>query len=222
MATPSQKTIDVGPGIKLRLSLFESADPAAKTRPLVVCSHPATKFGGQGGMMAGIARELAARCGLDSVWFDHRGAGQSSGSSTWTGWEEVEDCVAVCGSFGRPCVIVGSSGLAPAAGTAAARIERALGYVGIGYTCGVLCSILWRGHYRELAQSKIPKLFIHASKDEHTSPAQVEGWFSGSAGFQLRVVDNVGHYELEQPRWDSFVADCIAEFVFKVSPDAPS
>ena len=71
--------------------------------PVVVLSHPHTKFGGSSGMMDGLARELVVRGRLRVLCVDTRGAGRSSGAATWTGWDEVKDVRAACRATGTCC-----------------------------------------------------------------------------------------------------------------------
>ncbi|KAH8065910.1 hypothetical protein JL722_298 [Aureococcus anophagefferens] len=140
--------------------------------PVVVLSHPHTKFGGSSGMMDGLARELVVRGRLRVLCVDTRGAGRSSGAATWTGWDEM------------------------------------------GYTCGYLCSVLWRGHFGPYFSSPKPKLFLHGSKDEHTSVPQLKSWIRRAPdAAELEVFEGVGHYELESPSYDGDVAARIVRFI---------
>eukprot|EP00746_Dinoflagellata_sp_MGD_P016172 gnl/MRDRNA2_/MRDRNA2_136376_c0_seq1.p1 gnl/MRDRNA2_/MRDRNA2_136376_c0~~gnl/MRDRNA2_/MRDRNA2_136376_c0_seq1.p1 ORF type:complete len:230 (-),score=44.57 gnl/MRDRNA2_/MRDRNA2_136376_c0_seq1:3-692(-) len=193
-----------------------------KARLAVVMSHPHTKFGGSGNMMHGMARELCTKYGLPCVAFDWRGAGRSPGSSSWCGSAgEIADCAAACNwavqnlSGIESCVLVGSSGGAPIAGAAVADCSAVTAYVGIGYCFGFLTSFLWGHHYMPLLDCSKQKLFIMGSKDEHTSVSQLNQKAAKAKDESAKVVivDGVGHYELEQPSYDSLVATHIAEFI---------
>ena len=185
--------------------------------PVVVLSHPHTKFGGSSGMMDGLARELVVRGRLRVLCVDTRGAGRSSGAATWTGWDEVKDVRAACryaGAGGRNVVLLGTSGAAPFAGTASLSEECCVATVQMGYTCGYLCSVLWRGHFGPYFSSPKPKLFLHGSKDEHTSVPQLKSWIRRAPdAAELEVFEGVGHYELESPSYDGDVAARIVRFI---------
>ena len=119
--------------------------------------------------------------------------------------------------YGTPVAIIGSSGAAPFAATACAQCDACNASVSIGYVFGRLCSVLWGRHYAEILQSPKPKLFIMGSKDEHTSVAQLTGRVvrAKQEGLpaEMHVFHGVGHYELEQPRYDAPVAGRIHEWL---------
>merc|ERR1712224_517784 len=164
----------------------------------VVLSHPHSKFGGSSRNMQGIARILADDYGIASVAFDWRGVGNSGGQSSWFGSDgEIADYLAVCEwavenlPAPRGCILVGSSGGAPIAGRAAAESSSGIvGYVGIGYTFGVLTSLLWGHHYEPLLTWSNPKLFIMGESDEHTSVSQLESRAEGAEGIcEVSIVE---------------------------------
>lgn len=217
ISRPKPVQIDSSDGTRLAARWYEEASVRDATLPVLVLSHPHTKFGGSSGMMDGLARHLAAR-GFGVLSLDTRGAGNSAGSATWIGWNEVKDisaaCVHAARETGARVVVLGSSGAAPFAGSAAAASDDVAACICIGYTCGVLCSLLWRAHYAKFFSSFKPKLFLHGTRDEHTSVSQLRSWIGkDESAARVEVFDGIGHYELEGPRFESEIADKIAAFV---------
>lgn len=187
-------------------------------------------LGGQASLMHGIARELTD-CGLTAVTFDMRGVGGSSGSRTVRGAAEVEDVQAVVewthtkmrdeGGDGN-IVILGSSAGAPIAGSALDAFEFVRGFVGIGYVVGFFASIIFGCHYPPLIASRKPKLFILGTKDEFTSPAQLQGLLGRMEGVrESHLVEGVGHFTLESPQFDALMADLTLKFVQKHCSSLP-
>eukprot|EP01083_Nonionella_stella_P042573 114947_1 len=208
--------------IQLSLKLFESDDIDLSSQsdlPAIVLVHPWTKMGGEGALMCGLASELSLK-GYPTIAFDLRGAGSSSGVCTWTGQCEVRDVVAVC-EWARTnvrdhLVVVGSSAGAPIAGSAFKQLDFVVGYVGIGYPLGNLASVVFGSHYDAITSTDKPKLFIMGTADGFTSVSQFEDIFNKCQSPKFKhLVEGVGHFALEFPEYDAFMARTIHRFVQK-------
>lgn len=186
-------------------------------RVVLVLVHQYSILGGCQALVKGLAMELNRR-GFSCVTFDMRGVGGSTGRPTLTGQAEVRDVEKVCRwaaeKFQQKIVLVGSSAGAPIAGSAVDLVEAVVGYVGIGYTFGWWSSILFGSHYKAILSSPKPKLFIMGTSDGFTSVKQFKSKMSeikhGKPKFDL--VENVGHFELESPRFDAYLAAKTADF----------
>ncbi|XP_026194386.1 uncharacterized protein LOC34617460 [Cyclospora cayetanensis] len=188
--------------------------------PMVVFVHQYSIMGGRGCLLSGIARLLAQR-GVPAVTFDLRGVNASSGWKTLAGHKETQDVVAVCSWCVKELkassiVIVGSSAGAPIGGSAIDCLHEIKGFVGIGYVFGFFASIIFGGHYKNILQSKKPKLLIHGDRDGFTSTSTFLDYFNRTEGpKEMRIIPNVGHFEMEGPVYDSYMASQILEFIEK-------
>lgn len=89
-------TVDEGNGVELSARLYKPLEGAVAVKDVtVVLVHQYTVLGGCQGLLKGMANLLTAK-GYLTVTFDQRGAGRSTGRSTFTGSAEVNDVVAVC------------------------------------------------------------------------------------------------------------------------------
>ncbi|CDJ55971.1 hypothetical protein, conserved [Eimeria maxima] len=188
--------------------------------PMVVFVHQYSIMGGSSSLMFGMATLLAQR-GIPAVTFDMRGVNRSTGWKTLTGHRETEDVVVVCSwcvrNFeAKNIVIVGSSAGAPIGGSAVEQLPEIRGYVGIGYVFGFAASLLFRGHYKKILQSSKPKLFIHGDEDGFTSTATFTSYFNSAEDpKEKRIIPKVGHFEMEGPAYDAFMAAEIVKFIDK-------
>jgi uncharacterized protein len=197
-------------------------------------------MGGCGALMRGMANTFAA-VGFPVVTFDMRGAGQSSGAATLTGQHEVKDVEAVCrfvnqtlqhsvilvgSSAGAPCDISapakengdtnsdGWNAGAPIAGSALPALPQIRAYIGVGYVFGWWASILFGRHYKAVLDSDLPKLFIMGDKDGFTSVNQLTKRVASCKGLaSMKIVPNVGHFELETEKYDQDVVDLIQSWL---------
>ncbi|CDJ38932.1 hypothetical protein, conserved [Eimeria tenella] len=191
--------------------------------PVVVFVHQYSIMGGSSSLMSGMA-SLVTQRGFPAVTFDLRGVNNSSGWKTLTGHKETQDVVDVCSWCvknlqAQSIVIVGSSAGAPIGGSAVDQLQEIRGYVGIGYVFGSLASLLFGGHYKKIIQSQKPKLFIHGDGDGFTSTSTFMNYFkSAEEPKEMRVIPNVGHFEMEGPAYDSYMATQIVDFINKYLP----
>lgn len=195
----------------------------AGSNPVVVFVHQFSIMGGRSSLLFGMAR-LLAQAGIPAVTFDLRGVNLSSGWRTLTGHKETQDVVAACSWCVKQLqasniLIVGSSAGAPIGGSAVDQLPEIRGFVGIGYVFGTLASILFGGHYKNILKSRKPKLFIHGGDDGFTSTAAFKSYFeTAQEPKEMQIIENVGHFEMEGPSFDSYMANQIVEFVDRYLP----
>ncbi|WCJ33998.1 alpha/beta-Hydrolases superfamily protein [Euphorbia peplus] len=208
-----------GDGIFLQARIFKPPPEKVVQRgTAVVLVHPYSKLGGCQGLMQGIALRLSIK-GFISVTFDMRGVGRSSGWSTLTGVNEIQDVVSVCNWVSqhlsvKNILLVGSSAGATIAGSAVEKVEEVKGFASIGYPFGKAASVIFGRHHRAILKSPKPKLFILGTNDEFTSIEQLEKKLRSAVGrVQAHFVVGVGHFEMEGPSYDARMADLIAAFI---------
>eukprot|EP00293_Proteomonas_sulcata_P000892 CAMPEP_0184326888 /NCGR_PEP_ID=MMETSP1049-20130417/142805_1 /TAXON_ID=77928 /ORGANISM="Proteomonas sulcata, Strain CCMP704" /LENGTH=144 /DNA_ID=CAMNT_0026649115 /DNA_START=356 /DNA_END=790 /DNA_ORIENTATION=+ len=139
---------------------------------------------------------------------------------TLTGANEVKDVEAVCEwthqKLNQDLVVLGSSAGAPIAGSAVESFSFIKAYVGIGYVFGWWASIIFGSHYKKIMKSEKPKLFIMGTKDEFTSTSKLEWIFKRMTDpKEMKLIQGVGHFELEGSEYDGQMAELTAEFVNK-------
>jgi predicted acyl esterase len=93
MVDVEYSTVEEGKGVELSMRLYKP--PGEVNKVAMVLVHQYTVLGGCQGLMKGMASLFASR-GYLTATFDQRGAGRSTGKSTFTGSAEVNDVVAVC------------------------------------------------------------------------------------------------------------------------------
>eukprot|EP00123_Amoebidium_parasiticum_P022895 comp97521_c0_seq1/m.48669 comp97521_c0_seq1/g.48669 ORF comp97521_c0_seq1/g.48669 comp97521_c0_seq1/m.48669 type:complete len:227 (-) comp97521_c0_seq1:766-1446(-) len=185
---------------------------------LIVLVHQYSKMGGRGELMEGIAAQLTNR-EYNVVTFDQRGVGKSTGSATISGVSEIDDVISVCDFCAKRLranhvVLVASSGGAPIAGSALDRIGFVKAGVFIGYPMGWAAWVLFHAHFENIKTSKKPKLFILGTNDGFTSVSQFESMYDVMPDPKFKIyVDGVGHFELEGPDYDVFMAEKTDEFI---------
>ena len=90
------------------------------------------------------------------------------------------------------------------------------------FVVGFFASIIFGCHYPPLIASRKPKLFILGTKDEFTSPAQLQGLLGRMEGVrESHLVEGVGHFTLESPQFDALMADLTLKFVQKHCSSLP-
>ncbi|KAF3637214.1 putative transcriptional regulator ATRX-like [Capsicum annuum] len=103
---------------------------------------------------------------------------------------------------------------APIAGSAVDQVEQIVGYVSIGYPFGLLASVLFGRHHKNILKSPKPKLFIMGTQDGFTTVKQLNNKLRSSAGrVETHLIEGIGHFELEGPAYDSQMVIFIAEFL---------
>eukprot|EP00467_Chlorarachnion_reptans_P013900 CAMPEP_0114499724 /NCGR_PEP_ID=MMETSP0109-20121206/7575_1 /TAXON_ID=29199 /ORGANISM="Chlorarachnion reptans, Strain CCCM449" /LENGTH=212 /DNA_ID=CAMNT_0001677321 /DNA_START=367 /DNA_END=1005 /DNA_ORIENTATION=+ len=168
--------------------------------------------------MAGMARKLRDR-GYNTVVFNLRGVGASTGSPTICGCTEPEDVEAVVRYIVEkiPCqkvFLVGSSAGAPIAGSVVNNVDEIQGYVGIGYVFGCATAIFFGFHYPRVMCSKKRRLFINGSCDMFTSMCEFlccKLLMSGPR--EDHTIPGVGHFEMEGPSYDNYMVNLIEQFI---------
>lgn len=190
----------------------------AGDNPVVVFVHQYSLMGGSSSLLSGMAMRVA-RGGVPALTFDLRGVNSSSGWRTLTGHKETQDVVTACSwcvenLHAKNIFIVGSSAGAPIGGSAIDQLPEIRGFVGIGYVFGAFASILFGGHYKHILKSKKPKLFIHGDEDGFTSTATFKSYFNTAEGpKEMRIVPKAGHFEMEGPAYDPYMAEQILNFI---------
>jgi uncharacterized protein len=193
-----------------------------ETDVMIIFIHQYAVMGGQGQLMEGMARKVAKR-GYDALTFDLRGAGRSSGRSSWTNQNELLDVQTVIDhaiqTTDKKIFLVGSSGGAPLAGATLDYSDRVIGGLFVGYVWGFWASILFGWAYKSIEVSTKPKLFVVGTKDEFTSMSQYEDRLARLAGDrnEMRIIEGKNHFEIEASVYDQQVADWTAEFILKIS-----
>ncbi|XP_016499926.1 uncharacterized protein LOC107818428 isoform X1 [Nicotiana tabacum] len=182
-------TVETSDGVKLHTTFFKPnqyEEEEEENSWVVILVHPYSILGGSQGLLRGIANGLS-RKGYKAVTFDMRGVGRSTGKPSIFGFKEIKDVVAVCkwsleNLSVNKILLVGSSAGAPIAGSAVNQVEQIVGYVSIGYPFGLLASILFGQHHKNVLKSPKPKLFIMGTQDGFTSIKQLNNKLKCAAG----------------------------------------
>lgn len=100
------------------------------------------------------------------------------------------------------------------AGSAVDEVEQVVGYAGIGYTFGMLASVLFGRHQKAILESSKPKLFIMGTRDGFTSIKQLKNKLSSAAGrVETHLMEGVGHFQMEGPEFDGQMVNRILPFI---------
>ncbi|PKI56131.1 uncharacterized protein LOC116200291 [Punica granatum] len=213
-------TVEAPDGIKLHTRIFKPNPDIRRDNLGIVLVHPYSVLGGCQALLKGIAVGLAEK-GYLAVTFDMRGVGRSTGRASITGFAEVKDVVSVCKwvcgnsdlSVDR-ILLAGSSAGAPISGSAVDQVEQVIGYVSLGYPFGMLSSILFGRHHKNILQSPKPKLFVMGTRDGFTSVKQLRSKLSGAAGrADIHLIEGAGHFQMEGPAYDAQMVSLILDFV---------
>ena len=185
--------------------------------PVIIFIHQYAVMGGSSALMQGMAQN-AVKVGYTCVTFDLRGAGGSTGTSTWTNYEELNDVKAVIDHVSdiseKDIVLIGSSGGAAIAGAALDYSVRVKAACLIGYTWGWMSSFLFGWAFAALERSSKPKLFVVGDRDEFTSMATYESKISALAGAkEMKLIPGKNHFEIEGPAYDSAVVEWFDQFL---------
>ncbi|CAN4089710.1 unnamed protein product [Withania somnifera] len=200
-------------GVKLHATIFkpnpyQEEEISKHGSWVVVLVHPYSILGGCQSLLRGIASGIS-RKGYKALTFDMRGVGRSTGKPSITGFKEVKDVVVVCkwacdNTYVNKILLVGSSAGAPIAGSAVDQVEQIVGYVSNGYPFGLLASVLFGRHHKNILKSPKPKLFIMGTQDGFTCVKQLRNKLRSAAGrVETRLTEGIGHFELEGPAYDS-------------------
>ncbi len=139
-------------------------------------------------------------------------------------------------------VLLGSSAGAPFAGSAMANIQQRQqakieALIAVGYTFGKLASLGFGRHFSSVVGNSTssfcgssslaaavegdapPQYFIMGENDEFTSVEQLESMVarmksvSPTRRVDVEIVPRVGHFQLESPSYDSFVAEKVVDWL---------
>ncbi|KAK3205052.1 hypothetical protein Dsin_019098 [Dipteronia sinensis] len=217
--TVESSTVDTSDGVKLYTRVFKPREEETlKDNLVIVLVHPYSVMGGCQGLLKGMASGFAAN-GYKAVTFDMRGVGRSTGRASLTGTSEVKDAIAVCkwvsdNLSATRILLLGSSAGAAIAGSAVDEIDQVVGYVSLGYTFGMLASILFGRHQKAILQSPKPKLFVMGTRDGFTSVKQLKDKLTSATGrVETHLIEGAGHFQMEGPEYDAQMVKLILEFI---------
>ena len=190
-------------------------------KPILLFVHQWSKMGGAGQLMEGMAYYMAQNYQYISVTFDMRGVGKSSGSSTWSGINEINDVLCITEwiklNICKPIVIIGSSAGAPIAGSAFGNLSYPyiISGIFIGYPFGFWSSIMFGSHYNNIIESEKPKLFIMGDSDGFTSVQTLQNYIQKCKGDinDIYIEKDIGHFGLESPQFDTMICQLIHKFI---------
>jgi dienelactone hydrolase len=118
--------------------------------------------------------------------------------------------------YGGRVMLFGSSAGAPFAGSAMDESDSIIGSVVVGYPFGMWASIAFSGHFKNIKNSTKPKYFIMGAKDEFTSLSTFENIVNKCTNAKGLIYDDVGHFELESPAFDSTIANNVLSFATEI------
>jgi alpha/beta superfamily hydrolase len=195
--------------------------PSEINKPNIVCVmvHPWGILGGSESNTEPYARILSSSYGIQCFTFDLRGVGDSTGSSTFRCHKEVSDVLGACdwirGNLKKQILLLGSSAGASIAGSALPLVQEVTAFVGIGYTFGRISGIMFSGHYDAILNTEKPKLFIMGTRDEFTSVSQLQQRVSTMKNVEVQLVEDVGHFALENSKYAKITSEKIFNFIQK-------
>lgn len=103
---------------------------------------------------------------------------------------------------------------APISGSAVDHVENVVGYVSLGYPFGMLSSVLFGRHHKNILQSPKPKLFVMGTRDGFTSVKQLKSKLTGAAGrVETHLIEGAGHFQMEGPEYDAQMVNLILDFI---------
>lgn len=203
-------------------------------RGTIVTVHPWAALGGGEHNTVGIARRIANEGGWRVVTFALESKGALWGILSAHS-HEVQQTVDVVNFVSEKygpdnVVLLGSSAGAPIAGTAMARLRKNGGevaaYVAVGYTFGNFATLGFGRHFSSVVGNSAgegvspPKLYIMGERDEFTSVDQLEKMAkkmkANGHHVDMKIVADVGHFELESSSYDSLQAKMILDWLEKV------
>lgn len=209
-------------GGQVQLSCFHWKLPngiaGSFSKPIIIFVHQWGLLGGNSRLMVGLAKGMGS-LGFESITFDLRGVGSSTGSASWTNSAEVEDLKAVINycteNSNKDIFLVGSSAGASIVGATIDYSHRVTGAAFIGYVWGFWTSFLFSWGYEAIKNSVKPKLFIIGDKDEFTSLSTYRTRIDELGGEvnEIKNIEGKNHFEIESPVYDREVACWISDFI---------
>lgn len=89
-----------------------------------------------------------------------------------------------------------------------------MGYVSLGYPFGMLASILFGRHHKNVLETPKPKLFVMGTRDGFTSVKQLKNKLSSAEGrVETHLIEGVSHFHMEGPEYDAQMVTLILEFI---------
>jgi len=213
-------TVNTSDGVCIEAKLWRSDKSISVNLPMILFVHQLGKLGGSSNLMQGMARKMSSK-GFDSITFDLRGIGKSTGYSTWTCRSELNDVKSMIDyisiSTKKDIILVGSSAGAPLAGAVLDYSPRIKGGLMIGYVWGFWASILFGWAYEPLQKCCKPKLFVIGDRDEFTSVAQYQTRMAVLQGHVNipKIIEGKNHFEIESPVYDDQVTTWLDEFIYE-------
>lgn len=103
---------------------------------------------------------------------------------------------------------------APISGSAVDQVKHVVGYVSLGYPFGMLSSVLFGRHHKNILQSPKPKLFVMGTRDGFTSVKQLKSKLNSAAGrVDTHLIEGAGHFQMEGPEYDAQMVNLILNFI---------
>jgi hypothetical protein len=126
--------------------------------------------------------------------------------------------------------VLGGGGVMGRSRSDGASPARISAYVAVGYTFGHVASVAFCRHFHHVASLvTIPRLFVMGERDKFTSVGRLEGMARKMRGGEgdgndgndgivvdVRIVPDVGHFELESPRYDGCVASTVLDWLDEI------
>mmetsp|Transcript_20672 Transcript_20672/g.36734 ORF Transcript_20672/g.36734 Transcript_20672/m.36734 type:complete len:330 (-) Transcript_20672:67-1056(-) len=207
--------VDVSPTVRVYGRVYDGGAHAAKT---IVFVHQWSILGGSMGMMHGMAERLWDK-GYNTIIFNLRGVGKSTGTPTLCGCTETGDVEAVCRYTakrfsGSQIYIVASSAGAPIGGSVIDKVDEIEGYIAIGYLFGWATALFFCGHYPGVLCTRKRRLFINGSCDMFTSVCEfLCCWGLMCCAPDVHTIPGGGHFEIEGPEYDNHMVELIELFI---------
>jgi alpha/beta superfamily hydrolase len=208
--------------IVIAAKYWVNSNSNSQNDPIIIFVHQWGLLGGSGALMEGLARNMAS-LNYNSITFDLRGVGKSSGKSSWTNFTEVSDLKTVIDyvikTYDKKILLVGSSAGAPIIGYTLDYSPQIIGGTFIGMVWGFWVSMVFSWSYENIEKSIKPKLFIIGDKDEFTSIAQYNDRITKIKGVlnDIKLIQGKNHFEIESPYYDKTISKWIVEFIEKLN-----
>ena len=210
-------------------------------RGTIVTVHPWSALGGGEHNTTGLAKHIASTKKLKDgggwrvITFGLKSSPSWKGGALWgicsahaLEVQQIIDVVHwVSDRYGidHNIILLGSSAGAPMAGSAMAQLQHQQqqndrnvisASIFVGYTFGRLASLAFYTHFSKVLSAIPPKLFIMGERDEFTSVDQLENMVQKMSNADTEIVADVGHFELESPGYDAFIAKMVLSWLDKV------
>jgi len=204
---------------KFRTRYYEAEKPHSLIK--IVMIHPWGLFGGSAIDCHLISNRLSQVHSLDTLTYDGRGCGKSSGTATIRSLKEVSDCNTVCHwlseGFHCPIITVGFGVGACIAGSVMSSHNNVVASIAIGYPLSFPYNYLFKKHHDAFFQSNKPRLMLYGSNDEYTPREAYESYIKSASSGIEKIVYNGPHFSNNlSDGYDRQIANFIARYVSKV------